>query len=722
MRTFLKLLALAPLIVGGSLAPQETVLQQSALQYEVTVSLKLVQVYVTDRSGQPVADLNKDEFIVFDEGRPIAVTDFERHTIALPNAGPNQPRPPVEKLVTAALPGAQLLHRRFFLFFDFAYNSPRGLNKAREAALHFIDSEVRPDDELGLISYSALKGLVVHEYLTTDHHKIRSTVGAIGTKAFAGRAEDIEEEYWRQSGQGGTDGYNSTPSGLVPSLNPATESRRAESKNQAEDYLEKMTSLAKALRYIAGQKQVILFSTGLPSSLIYGHSVGKASDGLGKSKFETGDFKLQTQNEDMYKEFSAANCTLYAFDTREAAKVPSLFNFDEQALLDGKREAYRDTFTTDGVFSDSTALFRNEKLTGRDTLMRFSDITGGKYFSNINEFQKNLGEVKNLTGTYYVLGYSVSEQTDGRFHDVRVEVRRKGCRVRAQAGYYSPKPFREYSDLERRLHLFDLALNGRSPFGAPVTMAATALFFPSSGGTRVQLLSRIPSEVMAKFSAKSLEFVAVILDGRNDVVSFERSQASLKEPGDNDAVITSGADLNPGSYKCRVIARDLESGMTCLASVAVAIPESLPTGICLRPPLLLAKDLPPLYVSTEPAAERNIAAWKELYAFDQERFAPIVGGVRAGAAKIFAVIPYSVSDAAAPSLNWTAHLTRLDGTNPIPVAVSPLAQLEKSGLRVKFLEFPAASLPAGNYILHFRAEDGASGAAGEVQTPLAIIP
>jgi hypothetical protein len=161
--------------------------------------------------------------------------------------------------------------------------------------------------------------------------------------------------------------------------------------------------------------------------------------------------------------------------------------------------------------------------------------------------------------------------------------------------------------------------------------------------------------------------------------------------------------------------------MTGLASTLVDVPESLPSGICLRPPLLLAQDVPPVYVSTGPAAERDAPAWKELYAFDPSRFAPIVGGVGAGVAKIYVVVPYSVSGAGTGRLNWTAHLAQLDGAKPIPLAISPLAQVEKKDLRVQFLEIPAAGLPAGNYILHLRAKDAASGAAAEVQTPLAII-
>ena len=37
---------------------------QKELQYDVTVVLKLVQVFVTDKNGNPVTDLTKDDFIL----------------------------------------------------------------------------------------------------------------------------------------------------------------------------------------------------------------------------------------------------------------------------------------------------------------------------------------------------------------------------------------------------------------------------------------------------------------------------------------------------------------------------------------------------------------------------------------------------------------------------------------------------------------------------------
>jgi VWFA-related protein len=599
--------------------------------------------------------------------------------------------------------------------FDFAFNNARGVTKAKKAAQHFLETQVRPDDEVGVLTYSMLKGVTVHEYLTRDHAKVREVVDSIGSKDIAGRAHEIEQDYWLMAQE---------PVSPDPQKAAADErnreSEREEAKRIAETFILKLTSLAKALRYLPGQKHFILFSTGIPSSLIFGSQAGNPADLGGRARFDPSDRVLRTRNEEMYKEFAAANCVVYAFDTRESAMVTDLFAYDRMTMEAGGRGAGRGTFTTQGIFQDATSVFQDDKTTGGNSLRRLTDLTGGKYFSNINMYEKNLDEVQSLTGTYYVLGYSVGESEDGRFHKVKVEVKRQGCQVRAQSGYFDPKPFRDYTDLEKRLHLFDLALNGRSPFGVPVAMAATVISFPTPGGTYVQILSKIPSEAMAKFAEKNLEYVAVILDSKDDITSFQRSQASPQARGDTDAVITSGVDLKPGRYRCRVIVRDLETGMTCFASVAVEVPEGLPAGLSLRPPLLLVQDVPPVYITTNPTAEREVAAWKEFYPFDVARFSPVVGGVRAGASKIYAVIPYAPPGPSGVEIGWTAYLVRHESRERVPLTALPLASLKSGGLQVQFLELSISGLPPGEYDVRFRAE-AAGGASAEVSIPLKIV-
>ena len=48
---------------------------QEALQHEVSVILKLVQVYVADKNGKPVTELERSDFELYDNGEKDGITD-----------------------------------------------------------------------------------------------------------------------------------------------------------------------------------------------------------------------------------------------------------------------------------------------------------------------------------------------------------------------------------------------------------------------------------------------------------------------------------------------------------------------------------------------------------------------------------------------------------------------------------------------------------------------
>ena len=222
-----------------------------SLQYEYAVVLKLIQVHVTDKKGNPVRDLTKDDFIVTDNGQRMTVTEFETHALHLPAeeaAAPDAPPP------GPAAPEARPSGRKIFLFFDFAYNNARGIVKARTAALHLLDAFVRPEDRVAVMTYSGVGGLAFHEYLTTDHAKARQVIEKIGHGDVKGRATQIEDQYWRL--------VQSTGGPFALGFRAEAEGNRQESKSMAQKYMLTLTGLARALRLVDGQKDFILFSTG----------------------------------------------------------------------------------------------------------------------------------------------------------------------------------------------------------------------------------------------------------------------------------------------------------------------------------------------------------------------------------------------------------------------------------------------------------------------------
>jgi len=694
--------------------PQDAVRLDKPLQHSVSVTVKLVQVYVTDRQGKPVRDLGRDDFTLYDNGRLMTLTGFEKHVL---EASPARLQAPAaeEKIVATALPAATSLTRKFFLFFDFANNNPRGVAKAREAALHFLDTEVLPGDEVGLMSYSVVKGLSVHEYLTSDAKKVREAVDALSAKGLSGRADDVEQEYWRLA----TQDENTDPT------NPEDRSqdvmvRRMDSRNQARAFILKLTALAKAFRYIPGHKNILLFSTGIPTPLIYGNQSGTPQGTTGRSdrsRFELPDRVLVTDYEDMFKELGAANCSIFPFDSREAAKVASLFDYDEQTF--GSRFS-RDIFSQGGVQQNSNMIFKDESVTGLGSLTKLAVATGGKYFGNINEYERNMDLLQDLTGSYYVLGYAIGEEWDGAFHAIRVEVKRKGCEVRAQAGYFNPKPFAEYSDVEKQLHLFDLALSDKPLLQVPLAFAMGALSYASGEEPRLLLLAKIPNAVLEKFAGRKAEIVAVIFDDKDNLAGLQRREADLTKYRGMDVYFTSGAALAPGAYKCRIVIRDLETGTAAVASAPAAVAKPATLGLSLPTPLLLVPGSSFVYLEAAPSKTRDRMGWADAYGYDRARYSPLVAAAPAGASKIYASVPCAVSGLVAPDIALSAFLVRASTGESM---VLPLTVLDRTGsgnAEKLFVELSLAGIPAGRYRLYLHAEDAASKSVAYAQTALTL--
>jgi len=707
----LGLLAILPAPLSP--VPQEVVIRfQKPLQHEVSVTLKLIQVYVTDKKGKAVQDLQKSDFIVYDNGQLKDITEFEKHILAGPTAKAG-PAAATETIIpTAVPPQPRAMRRKFFLFVDFAFNNQRGVKKAKEAALHFIDTELGFDDEVGLLSYSTLKGLSIHEYLTTEHQKIRQALEALDVKNIAGRAEDVEEEYWRQAVEGPI-----SLGGVVSAKVASPADWRQEMKSQAQNFILKLTALAKAFRYIPGQKHFLLFSTGIIRSIIYGGHMGNAEAG----RFDPGDYILRTQNEEMLKELNSANCKVFTFDTRESAKVASLFTYDEKTFGTGGRNL----FTAAGVQQSATSLFKDEMLTGLDTLKKLSSATGGKYYSNIDRFQENLEQVQNLTGSYYVLGYYISEQWDGRYHNLKVEAKRKGLEVRAQAGYFNPKPFREFSDMEKRLHLYDLTLSDRPLFQTPLSAGMTSLSGPGTDAPQLFMLTKIPAATVEKLTGSKVEIVSLIFDEQDNLADLRRAEENFAKHQGKDVFYASSAFLQPGSYRCRLVIRDLETGSAAVASAKVHVPPKQEQGIRIHPPLLLIPAKKSAYLEGRLPGKKEDKAirisWSDYYPFDPGQFSPLIGELREGTSKIAAVVPCTVKGILLPTVAYTAHLVNSAGEK-IPVLISSLNRVIKDDVRSQLLEFQLGDLKSGHYILYIFAEELTTKAVSHTQVPLIIIP
>lgn len=716
-------------IPGG---PQDQRTSQRPLHHEVTVALKLIQVFVTDRKGDPVPDLRREDFIVNVDGRPVDITEFEPHRLLPPNrhvrdvAGP----PSLAPHPTSA-PSTRLSNK-YFLFFDFAYNNHHGIAKAKEAALRFLDTKIEADSEVGVLSLSLTRGLVVHEYLSADHGRIRETVAAldVGKALTSGRADDIEEEYWRRMDEAdplsGAQGSGRPGRSYGRRSYGELNADRQSAKNQALAALQRITALARALRSVPGQKHFLFFSTGVPGSMIHGYSgyaqasaMIRSSDGSPRG-YDFGDPVLRTASEEMFKELASSGCSFFSFDTREAALPTagaSLFAYEEETFGTGSR----DIFSEKGAAKPPVGFYRDERLTGGSSIGRLSERTGGVYFGNIDEYDKSLDKVRALTGNYYVLGYRIADEGDGRFHDLRVKVLRKGCDVRARSGYYGPRPFHELSEMEKSLHLIELALAGRTGYGTPVSIPLLALSYADAESIRLDLLTRLTPEAMARFLGRRVEVVTLVFSGRQDLVALRRVEAELPGSDPPDVIALSGSALGPGRYDCRVVVRDLESGAAAVASGWVDLAAPPAEGLRVFPPLLLLPAETSIYIESPEGTAKAGGTTRSPFAFDRRRFRPIVGEeTPAGPGRLAAVVPFLARRIMALRVDFEARVVDADSGRAFLVAMTSVSKPMVGTTESLVLDFSLAGVPSGRYEFVVSAVDRDTGLASEERVPLLI--
>lgn len=556
---------------SGSLSTQT---KQKSLEHEVTVTLKLVQIFVTDKKGNPVMNLKQEDFELFEDGKPKKIDAFEKHV--LPQFREIPAIKPKRLDTTEEIPKL-LLTRKFFLLLDYDRNDGQGIVEAKRSALRFLDTKVRPDDEVGIMTYAITTGLVVCTYLTKDHDKVRRIIACIKQLPLA-----ID---WEFMGTG--------PPAMASDLTmgyPFLEFRDMEieaQKDEGKVFASLLKELAKSMRYIPGSKNIILFSKGQPR-FIY-------RDRIVTDKFH-----------DSARELSTANTHIFSVNT-------GIREFVEKRNFE-----WGDHFLRD-----------------------LSKISGGTYFEDVRKYDKVAEGIEKLTSNYYVLGYYIPKAYDGKFHEIKVKVKRKGLEVKAQRGYYNPRRFTELSDMEKRLELIQLTLSENPYFQNPIHLPMQALpCFHFQNHVLVTLV-HIPLEKFQKVFKTKVEFVTAVFDRANNVVDARQGNFDIDTLDGNDIFAYTINSLSPGEYDCRFVFRDMDTGKAAIASVQTQMPPKGEEGILLSSPLYMIPWKPSDFLNFTPskrASQDNNLTLNTIYPYLSNKHTPLVNELDKDLSSLFVVI------------------------------------------------------------------------------------
>lgn len=670
--------------VGSRFSGTQDEKDQIPLRHDVTVTLRLVQVQVVDKSGQPVTDLEKSDFALKDNGKPRVITDFEKH-ISPEAAMPPEPQSPASSGVSSRL------NRKFMFFFDFAFNTPTGVRKAKEAALDFIDTRISPDDEIGVVSYSARMGLKLHEFLTRDHAKVRQIIADLGGARAMGRAIDMRDRYYEElkslnEALGLTGGGGSSSSEWIE-ITKAIEQKNYESC--VTDFTAQAKDLALSLRYVPGQKNIIFFSSGIANFILYGKRLEGTAGYYVSLSDNWGNSALREAFSDMSKALASSNCIIYTVNVLGQASG----RFDDRMLFQGS-----------GSYDD-------KNLSGDLSLKQLAGETGGRYFDNVKNYETINKEIQRSTGSYYVLGYYIDDRIDGKYHKVEVEVKRKGCRVFGQKGYFDPKPFSEHTANEKLLQLIDLALSDRPYLQEAVNFPLIVLPYALGAKAGLAFLAKVPAGKIVQAAGQRVEALTLVFDQKQDVVAFKREEVAGWPASQEDAFVSSLISLDPGEYQCRVVLRNMETGMGARGSCRVSIAAGQSSRFMLLAPLILRPGKGTVFVNGATATIKNPARvlFTDIYPFDTERYCPLTEPLAGTNTELSVVVRCQGSGLRNPELVFSAQLVAVSSGEIVPVSTSVVKQSENGQAFVSELRLITGELKPGEYTLTLFAGEKNSG-------------
>ena len=641
---------------SGVYCPERQQQAQTKLQYEVSVTLKLLQVHVSDKTGKPVIDLNQSDFQIRDNGEIKNIVHFERHILSRTEA-----RPLVEPSVGPA--SQPKLNRKTLFLFDFAFNDLAGIMKSKRAALAFLDTQASPEDEFGVISYRVRKGLTLNEYLTTDKKRVRRVIEGFGSKEVTGRAAEVESEYSQD--------HEKLDEALGVDGDIIKKTREADERIyevQVGDFVSNLAELAKALRYVPGTKNIILLSSGIANFVLYG-----------SEKFETsfkdryGNPALRERYLALGRELSASNCSIYAVNVR------------------GLGTSHR----------------KDRDLLGDLSLGQLAKDTGGKYFDNIAEHEAINKEIQDLTGAYYVLGYYIDEKWDGKFHRIEVGVKRRDCRVLGQTGYFNPKPFSEYSPNEKFFHLIDLALSDKSHLQEALDVPVLVLPYEIQSNVGLFILAKIPRQKIEEIGTGKTESVTLIFNDRNDIVEFKKKEIDRKASPGIDTFVSSSVRLSSGKYECRVVLRDMVTGRGARGSYSINAPDKPGSGMILFPMLLLKPGCGTSMIEEENSTkgETEQVRLSDIYPFDRTQYCPIIGTLERTNIRLFAMVRCQVAGPTRPEYDFSSYARFATSGEKTPIPTRVINSYDQEGAQVYFLELSTGELRPGQWALDIIAEE-----------------
>ena len=365
--------------------------------FRVQVEAIEIDASVTDARGNVVTDLTKDDFEIFEDGKPQSITSFE--LVNIPFAKGERPLFAANRIE----PDVQTNNQGEGRLYVFALDQVTGeqILRTRRFVRRFLEQYFAPNDlgavvYLGRADHSKAQGLTNNPRLLLD--SVNAFSGGFGSDPPPAPTMPV------------TQGGGGSPTLPTSDFNPEQELGLREA----------MSSFSGIVDYMATvhgrRKSLLLFS--------YGYQRTRNSDVIRVIDYRGGTLSLPEQ--DFHRAITTAtrnNVVIYPIDPRGLTADGGL----------GEAESGPSIDPAERITASSS------RLETRQSLTMIATATGGFALNSSNSFDDAFNRIVQENSTYYVLGFSsTNERRDGRNRKLDVRVKRPGLTVRSRAGYMAP--------------------------------------------------------------------------------------------------------------------------------------------------------------------------------------------------------------------------------------------------------------------------------------------
>ncbi len=525
----------------------------------VAVTVVEIPVTVVDRAGNPVRGLTRENFELVDEGKKQKIEYFEEIDLAKISAS------------EAAEPYNPVARRSFMLLFDLGNSSPGTMDRARDAALVFVKSEIGEHDLVSVATYNTDNGFRLLTGFTTDREMLAAAIGTLGNPKFYQLRDPLflsaATNSMRDSGGGGA-----TERGEVARIatEEIVELNRVNAQNN-DDYnrgrirtqLKTFGGFARVLDRVRGRKQIVLLSEGFDSRLIQGRESAGSSDNRADAEAVISGEVWTVDNDQRFGSTTASS---------EVTTMAELFKRSDVVLhaIDIK-----------GLRSDVDAK-EGLKKSSSESLYLMTNPTGGQVFKNANDLKDNFKKILQSQEVVYVLGFTAKPGgTPGKFHNLKVKTQNvpRGARAYHRAGYYEPSS--KVSALEQTLTSADI-LQSDIPM-EDVALSILSVPFPvANEKPLVPVIIEIPGKKLLEGVSGNVlnaELFVYAFDQGGAVKDFLHQKLSLDLLKVRAQLTASGIKyygslrLDPGMHAIKVLVRVEESGRNGFQRYDLTVPK-----------------------------------------------------------------------------------------------------------------------------------------------------